>query len=134
MYNPGLPNCNGSQFMITFPNVRPEALDGTHVAFGQVLEGWNVLAALEQLGDARQEGDTFQRVTIEQCGVLKKSSGGAPTTAAMGGASERGGPRRRMARRAAPRAETRKSLRSFRNAAPSHGAIRAIAARVAYAA
>ena len=134
MYNPGLPNCNGSQFMITFPNVRPEALDGTHVAFGQVLEGWNVLAALEQLGDARQEGDTFQRVTIEQCGVLKKSSGGAPTTAAMGGASARGGPRRRMARRAAPRAETRKSLRSFRNAAPSHGAIRAIAARVAYAA
>ena len=39
MYNPGAPNCNGSQFMITFPNVRPEALDGTHVAFGQVVEG-----------------------------------------------------------------------------------------------
>jgi hypothetical protein len=40
-----------------------------------------------------------------------------------------------MARRGAPsRAETRKSLRSFRNAeTASFGAIRAIAARVAYA-
>jgi cyclophilin family peptidyl-prolyl cis-trans isomerase len=55
MYNPGAPNCNGSQFMITLPNCKPTALDGTHVAFGQVVEGWNILSALEQLGDARQE-------------------------------------------------------------------------------
>ncbi|EEH58612.1 uncharacterized protein MICPUCDRAFT_8090, partial [Micromonas pusilla CCMP1545] len=70
MYNPGAPDCNGSQFMITYPNVNPAALDGTHVAFGQVIEGWNVVAALEQLGDSRQEGDTFQRITIERCGVV----------------------------------------------------------------
>lgn len=92
MYNPGAPNCNGSQFMITFPMCKPEALDGTHVAFGQVVEGWNILAALEQLGDARQEGDTFQRVTVEACGVVshgtRVSGGGAAAGAAS--ASARG--------------------------------------------
>ena len=130
MYNPGAPNCNGSQFMITFPNVRADSLDGTHVAFGQVLDGWNVLAALEQLGDARQEGDTFQRVTVEQCGVVKgkgeKGSAGS-TMAKMcvkNGASERGGARRHNATRRASRGH---SSRSFR-ATPS------LAARVAYAA
>ena len=129
MYNPGAPNCNGSQFMITFPNVRASALDGTHVAFGQVLDGWNVLAALEQLGDARQEGDTFQRVTVEQCGVVKrKGSGSAPTTAKMcvkHGASDRGGARRRYATRRAKK--SRAESRSFR-------ATSSLAARVAYAA
>ena len=85
MYNPGAPNCNGSQFMITLPLMAPEALDGTHVAFGQVVEGWNILAALEQLGDARQEGDTFQRVTVEACGVLSAGKGGAGTTATARG-------------------------------------------------
>jgi cyclophilin family peptidyl-prolyl cis-trans isomerase len=130
MYNPGAPNCNGSQFMITFPNVRAESLDGTHVAFGQVLDGWNVLAALEQLGDARQEGDTFQRVTVEQCGVVKgkgeKGSAGS-TMAKMcvkNGASKRGGAQRHYATRRASRGH---SSRSFR-ATPS------LAARVAYAA
>ena len=107
MYNPGAPDCNGSQFMITFPGVRPEALDGTHVAFGQVIEGWNVLAALEQLGDARQEGDTFQRVTVEACGVLSQGArgeggGGAADASASASASRAGD-----SSRAAPRARSR---------------------------
>jgi len=68
MYNRG-PNTNGSQFMVTLKD-RGESLDGTHCAFGQVVEGWDVLAAMEQLGDARQEGETFQRITIETCGVV----------------------------------------------------------------
>jgi cyclophilin family peptidyl-prolyl cis-trans isomerase len=72
--------------MITYPRVEPEVLDGSHVAFGQVTEGWNVLMALEQLGDARQEGLTFQRITLEQCGVLRYGKdgvgGAAPPTAA----------------------------------------------------
>ena len=76
MFNPGSANCNGSQFMITYPRVEPEVLDGSHVAFGQVTEGWNVLMALEQLGDARQEGLTFQRITLEQCGVLRYGKDG----------------------------------------------------------
>ena len=82
MFNPGSPNCNGSQFMITYPRVEPEVLDGSHVAFGQVTEGWNVLMALEQLGDARQEGLTFQRITLEQCGVLRYGKDGVGGAAA----------------------------------------------------
>ena len=70
--------------MITFPNVRPDALDETHVAFGQVLEDGPCSPALEQLGDARQE-DTFQRVTIEQCGVLKKIFWGCADDGGDGG-------------------------------------------------
>jgi len=85
MFNPGSANCNGSQFMITYPRVEPEVLDGSHVAFGQVTEGWNVLMALEQLGDARQEGLTFQRITLEQCGVLRYGKDG------VGGRRRRGG-------------------------------------------
>ena len=90
MYNPGAPNCNGSQFMITFPNVRPEALDGTHVAFGQVIDGWNIIQALEQLGDARQEGETFQRITVEACGVLRRAGEGADETVASAAAAATG--------------------------------------------
>ena len=91
MYNPGAPNCNGSQFIITFPNVRPEALDGTHVAFGQVIDGWNIIQALEQLGDARQEGETFQRITVEACGVLRQLAGeGADETVASAAAGATG--------------------------------------------
>ena len=109
MYNPGAPDCNGSQFMITYPNVNPAALDGTHVAFGQVIEGWNVVAALEQLGDSRQEGDTFQRITIERCGVVaaaaaagdgafavgKGASGSSSVTTAVTAVRARGGARGR---------------------------------------
>ena len=158
MYNPGAPDCNGSQFMITFPGVRPEALDGTHVAFGQVIEGWNVLAALEQLGDARQEGDTFQRVTVEACGVLSQGArgggGGADADAsasASASASARGGlvaggaarpvavgSVGREARGA--RGARRAAARGGRGAKAAGGArvdaakaARAVAARVAYA-
>lgn len=97
MYNPGAPDCNGSQFMITFPNVRSEALDGTHVAFGQVIDGWNILQALEQLGDARQEGDTFQRVTVEACGVLRQAGAAAETVASVASSSRANGVARSVA-------------------------------------
>ena len=87
MYNPGAPNCNGSQFMITFSRVEPEVLDGSHVAFGQVVEGWSVLAVMEHVnnGGARQEGLTFQRITVEQCGVVRH--GKSATGATRGGAA-----------------------------------------------
>ncbi len=159
MYNPGAPDCNGSQFMITFPGVRPEALDGTHVAFGQVIEGWNVIAALEQLGDARQEGDTFQRVTVEACGVLSQgkqsgargadaddASASASASASARGGLVAGGAARpvavgsvgREARGA--RGARRAAARGGRGAKAAGGArvdaakvARAVAARVAYA-
>jgi peptidyl-prolyl isomerase F (cyclophilin D) len=97
MYNPGAPDCNGSQFMITFPNVRSEALDGTHVAFGQVIDGWNIIQALEQLGDARQEGDTFQRVTVEACGVLRQAGAAAAETVASAASGRANGVARSVA-------------------------------------
>jgi|TARA_B110000259_G_scaffold172622_1_gene205213 cyclophilin family peptidyl-prolyl cis-trans isomerase len=124
MYNPGAPNCNGSQFIITLPNVRADALDGTHVAFGQVIDGWNVIAALEQLGDARQEGETFQRVTVEQCGLLKQQGGGQAVTAGLGGVG-----RVAAARRGARRVSTKAKGKTQRFGVRAS----ALAARTAYA-
>ena len=132
MYNPGAPNCNGSQFMITFSRVEPEVLDGSHVAFGQVVEGWNVLAALEQLGDARQEGLTFQRITVEQCGVVRhgrSATGGgtAASTSVEASASASGKRRARGVRRVTSGGKKTPSR------AAKFGAGRALAARFAYA-
>jgi len=77
MHNEGgvAPGRNGSQFMILFEE-KPR-LNTKHVAFGQVLEGYDIIYALQKLGDARQEGETFQRITVERCGVLKPSASSA---------------------------------------------------------
>jgi cyclophilin family peptidyl-prolyl cis-trans isomerase len=135
MFNPGSSNCNGSQFMITYPRVEPEVLDGSHVAFGQVVEGWNVLMALEQLGDARQEGLTFQRITLEQCGVLrygKDGVGGAAPVASVSveasASAGRCGRGRRGGKASASAGKKVSSAARFGSA----GA-RALAARFAYA-
>ena len=74
MHNNGgeAPGQNGSQFMITFD--KKNQLDDRHVAFGQIIEGYDVFCALKKLGDARQSGETVQRVTVERCGLEKPSS------------------------------------------------------------
>ena len=46
MANSG-PNTNSSQFFITF-SAQPR-LDGKHVVFGKMIDGWNVLDAIEQI-------------------------------------------------------------------------------------
>lgn len=65
MANAG-PNTNGSQFFIT--TVPTPHLDGKHVVFGRVVDGVDVVRAMEATGS--RDGRTSQRVTITNCGQL----------------------------------------------------------------
>ena len=63
-------NSNGSQFFITFAPCK--ALDGKHVVFGKVIEGFGVLDAIEALA-AASGGVTEEptaTVVVADCGVL----------------------------------------------------------------
>ena len=57
---------NGSQFFVTTEET--PWLDGKHVVFGEVLEGMDVVRAVEALGDA--QGKPAKTVTITACGEL----------------------------------------------------------------
>merc|ERR1711966_121939 len=65
MANAG-PNTNGSQFFLC--TVKTEWLDGKHCVFGQVVEGMEVVKALEAVGS--QSGKTSKPVVIADCGQL----------------------------------------------------------------
>lgn len=65
MANAG-PNTNGSQFFIT--TALTSWLDGRHVVFGEVLEGKNVVDAIEGVGS--RSGQTSATVTIVDSGEL----------------------------------------------------------------
>ena len=60
------PNTQGSQFFIT--TAATPWLDGKHVIFGKVLEGQNVVDAIEKVGS--QSGTTSKTVTISASGQL----------------------------------------------------------------
>jgi cyclophilin family peptidyl-prolyl cis-trans isomerase len=66
MANAG-PNTNGSQFFIT--TVVTSWLDGKHVVFGKVVEGMNVVTAMEAVGS--RSGSTTADVLIADSGELK---------------------------------------------------------------
>ena len=65
MANAG-PNTNGSQFFIT--TVVTSWLDGRHTVFGEVLEGEDVVKAIEAVGSS--SGKTTKTVTIVDSGEL----------------------------------------------------------------
>ena len=65
MANAG-PNTNGSQFFMTF--ITCQWLDGKHTVFGKVVDGFEVLDALESVGS--QTGATKVKCVIADCGQL----------------------------------------------------------------
>eukprot|EP00930_Biecheleria_cincta_P085473 TRINITY_DN74867_c0_g1_i1.p1 TRINITY_DN74867_c0_g1~~TRINITY_DN74867_c0_g1_i1.p1 ORF type:complete len:268 (+),score=48.14 TRINITY_DN74867_c0_g1_i1:45-848(+) len=65
MANSG-PNSNGSQFFITTASTA--WLDGKHVVFGEVLEGYDVVKTMEAQGSG--SGQTRAKVEIGDAGVL----------------------------------------------------------------
>ena len=65
MANAG-PGTNGSQFFIT--TVVTPWLDGKHVVFGEVVEGEDVVKAVEALGS--RSGSTSTKIVVEDSGIV----------------------------------------------------------------
>jgi peptidylprolyl isomerase len=65
MANAG-PNTNGSQFFIT--TIVTDWLDGKHVVFGEVVEGMDVVRAVEKLGS--RSGATSKKIVIADSGTV----------------------------------------------------------------
>ena len=59
-------NTNGSQFFIT--TTKTSHLNGRHVVFGVVIDGWDVVKVIELVGS--QSGRPTRKVQIVNCGVL----------------------------------------------------------------
>jgi peptidylprolyl isomerase len=60
-------NTNGSQFFVT--TVVTSWLDGKHVVFGEVVEGMDVVTAIEDLGS--QSGATKGKIVVDASGTVE---------------------------------------------------------------
>jgi cyclophilin family peptidyl-prolyl cis-trans isomerase len=58
---------NSSQFFVT--TVRTPHLDGRHVVFGVVLEGFDVVKKIESFGSS--SGIPSRKISIAKCGILE---------------------------------------------------------------
>ncbi|KAL3030637.1 hypothetical protein AAZX31_03G230700 [Glycine max] len=65
MANAG-PHTNGSQFFIC--TAKTPWLDGKHVVFGKVVDGYSVVEEMEKVGSG--SGRTSEPVVIEDCGQI----------------------------------------------------------------
>ncbi len=65
MANSG-PNTNGSQFFIT--TAKTAWLDGKHVVFGKVVEGYEAIEKAESYGSS--DGKTSKKIVVADCGQL----------------------------------------------------------------
>lgn len=63
------PHTASSQFFIT--TKKTPHLDGRHVVFGTVLEGWDVVRLIEMCGSS--SGQPRRRVIIKKAGVLNNN-------------------------------------------------------------
>ncbi|KAL7252552.1 hypothetical protein ACSBR1_007170 [Camellia fascicularis] len=68
MANAG-PNTNGSQFFIC--TEKTTWLDGKHVVFGKVVDGYSVVKEMEKVGSG--SGKTSATVVIEDCGQITEN-------------------------------------------------------------
>lgn len=73
MANAG-PNTNGSQFFLCTKDTA--WLDGRHCVFGQVVDGYEVVKAIETVGS--RTGETSFDVMIGSCGQLAPGTSAPP--------------------------------------------------------